>query len=71
MTLSIEKFAVYFHLQLTAELDRAMGKKVSQDFREGWEKLVPTVITIAEEECDNATIQTLIPLAPAALSDGE
>ena len=70
MTLSIEKFAVYFHLQLTAELDRAMGKKVSQDFREGWEKLVTTVITIAEE-CDNATIQTLIPLAPAALSDGE
>ena len=53
MTLSIEKFAVYFHLQLTAELDRAMGKKLSQDFREGWEELVPTVITIAEEECDN------------------
>ena len=48
-----------------------MGKKLSQDFREGWEKLVPTVIAIAEEECDNATIQTLIPLAPAALSDGE
>ena len=58
-------------MQLTAELDRAMGKKLSQDFREGWEKLVPTVIAIAEEECDNATIQTLISLAPAALSDGE
>ena len=48
-----KSFALYFHLQLTAELDRA------------------TVIAIAEEECDNTTIQTLISLAPAALSDGE
>ena len=66
-----KSFALYFHLQLTAELDRAMGKHLSQEFREGWENLVSTVIAIAEEECDNTTIQTLISLAPAALSDGE
>ena len=66
-----KSFALYFHLQLTAELDRAMGKHLSQEFREGWENLVPTVIAIAEKECDNTTIQTLISLAPAALSDGE
>ena len=58
-------------MQLTAELDRTMGRQISQELREGWENLVPKVIATAEEETDNANIQAMILLAPADMSDGK
>ena len=32
---------------------------------------MPKVISIAEEECDNTSIQSMIPVAPENLSRGE
>ena len=60
-----------FLVQLTAELDRTMGRQISQELRKGWENLVPKVIATAEEETDNANIQIMISLAPSDMSDGK
>ena len=62
------------HLQLTAELERTLGREISQEISGGWGDLVPKVTGIAEEECsDNTTIQTLVSMAPASadMSDGK
>ena len=49
------------YLQLTAGLDRAIGRLMSQELWEGWEGTLPKDIAIAEEETDNATILALAP----------
>ena len=52
------------------ELDRIVGRNVSQEIREGWVNLVPKLIAITAEEHDNATIATISSDVPADVSDG-
>ena len=54
-----------------SELDRIVGRHVSQEIREGWLDLVPKLIAIATEEHDNATIATISSDIPADISDGK
>lgn len=58
-------------IQLTAEFDRVVGRRISQEIKEGWDDLVPKVIGIAQEEHDNDTIQTLLSIAPPDMTDGK
>ena len=63
----------YNVLQLVSELDRIVGRHVSQGIREGWLDLVPKLITLAKEEHDNATIATIRSDIPVDIhvSDGK
>ena len=53
-----------------SELDRIIGRNVSQEIREKWVDLIPKLIAIAAEEQDNSTIATITSDVPADLSDG-
>lgn len=54
-----------------SELDRIVGRQVSQEIREGWVDLKPKLIAIAAEEHDNATIATINSAVPVDVSDGQ
>ena len=57
--------------QLTAELDRIVGKPVFQEIMEGWRKLAPKVIVVAGEETHNDYIAALLSEVEEDASDGK